>query len=101
MLQPESIAAGLGLGSSAAMLAFQVIDNGTDASVGVQSVLLGGAIGVFLFFDRRERRALEERNAERRSADVAKDAELKELRDEVRRLNAELLRIAKEGNGRA
>ncbi len=81
------------VGASIGIMAQQVVDSGASPSLAVQGVLLGFGIAVYVWFDRRERAAMRERNLERRQADEAKDREIEQLRTEVARLHSRIYRI--------
>ena len=83
MLIGQAVTAGATVGASAMMIAFQVVQDDANPSIGLQGIMLGAGVSVFVFFDRRERKAAQERNLERREADEAKDAELARLRAQV------------------
>lgn len=80
------------LGASAMMLAQNVVEQGGTPTIVVQGALLSAGVAMFVFFDRRERAAQNQRNLERREADLAKDKEIGELRAQVRALYDQLLR---------
>lgn len=88
----QMLVAGGTIGASLGMIAQQVVDGATP-SLAVQGVLLGFGVALFVFFDRRERTAVKERNLERREADEAKDREIDELRKEVARLHERIYRL--------
>lgn len=84
---------GATVGSGIGLFAQQLVEDGASPSLAVQGVLLGFGVALFMFFDRRERASIKERNLERREADEAKDRELDQLRTEVRELHERIIRI--------
>jgi hypothetical protein len=97
MIDPQHVLAGATLGASGMMFALQIVDDAGNPSIGVQGALLTGMGAMLWWFDRREQVRVKEHNAERREADVRKDAELDALRAEVRRLNERLFDELKRG----
>ena len=93
MIESQLLTAGVTLGASAAVFVAQLVEDNGEPSVGVQGAIVGAGIAVFVFFDRRERKASQERNLERRAADEAKDARIAELEDRVEHLTQRLFDI--------
>lgn len=81
MVDVQHLVAALSVGASGAAIAIQFVEDGASPNLGVQGLLLGGAVAVFAFFDRREQRNVRERNEERRENDRRKDVEIEQLRD--------------------
>lgn len=99
MADPQAVIAISATTVSASTIAFQVVQDGATTPIGVQTILLSGAIAVFLFFDRRERQALKERNDERRAADVRKDHLIESQAAKIEELQRELVKLLKERRG--
>ena len=100
MLVGQAITAGATVGASVMLFGFQLVQEDASPSLGLQGILLGGGIAVFVFFDRRERKAAQERNLERREADEAKDDRIKELEDKVDRLTQRIFDMLQERRDR-
>lgn len=89
----QLLVAGATVGVSGLLFAQELVNDGATPSLGLQGILLGSGVALFLFFDRRERKAQDVRNAERRSADEAKDKQIEQLRTEVTRLNERIFKL--------
>ena len=86
------------LGASGAMIALKIVEEGSvSPSVQAQGILLGGAIAIWLFFDRRAQVAAKERSDERRAGDIAKDARIKELEAKVEEQHKAIIRLLSGG----
>ncbi len=91
MMLDHAVLAGATLGTSATYAVLQVIeDNGSAPSIGVQGTLLGAAVSVGLYLERKARKIEEIRDNERKEAMTTLARENQLLREQVEKLTQRL-----------